>query len=93
MVGWLAVSRAGHDKGTFYLIIKEDSTSVYLVDGVFKTCAAPKKKNKKHIQPIHRGVTVDELEQILRNPADADTAIKRCIKVNAKQNDKEIMYV
>ena len=83
MVGWLAVSRAGHDKDTFYLIIKEDSSSVYLADGVYKTCAAPKKKNKKHIQPIHRGMTPEELEAILKNPADADTAVKRCIKLNS----------
>ena len=85
MVGWLAVSRAGHDKDNFYLIIKEESSSVYLVDGVYKTCAAPKKKNKKHIQPIHKGFSAEELENILKNQADADTVIKRCIKLNCKQ--------
>jgi len=84
MVGWLAVSRAGHDKDTFYLIIKEESNSVYLADGVYKTCAAPKKKNKKHIQPIHKGLTQEELQKVLENPADADTVIKRCIKMNCK---------
>ena len=84
MVGWLAVSRAGHDKDAFYLIIKEEGNSVYLADGVYKTCAAPKKKNKKHIQPIHRGLTPEELASALANPADADTVIKRCIKLNSK---------
>lgn len=80
MVGQLAVSRAGHDKDTLYLVIGEEKACVYLADGIFKTYASPKKKNKKHIQPIQGGLTAKEMESLAVNPADADTKIKRCIK-------------
>lgn len=81
MVGQLAFSRAGHDKDTLYLIIREEETCVYLADGILKTYASPKKKNKKHIQPVHGGLTGKEMEALAKNPADADTKIKRCIRV------------
>ncbi|MDO4333766.1 MAG: KOW domain-containing RNA-binding protein [Eubacteriales bacterium] len=81
MIGQLAISRAGHDKDVLYLIVREDEKYVYLADGILKTYAAPKKKNKKHIQPIHSGLSEKEMENLAANPADADTKIKRCIKV------------
>ena len=52
MVGFLASSRAGHDKDKVYVIIKEDTEYVWLADGKYKTAAKPKKKRKKHIQII-----------------------------------------
>lgn len=52
-VGNLAQSIAGHDQGKIFLIIKEETDYVYLVDGVTRTIENPKKKNKKHIQPIY----------------------------------------
>lgn len=80
MVGQLALSRAGHDKDTLYLIVREEETCVYLADGILKTYASPKKKNRKHIQPIHSGFSETEIAALAENPADADTKIKRCIK-------------
>ena len=52
MIGMLAVSKAGHDKRKIYVITGEDDEYVYLADGRKRTVAAPKKKNKKHIQII-----------------------------------------
>lgn len=46
LTGMYAYSKAGHDKGTLYLIIKEDKESVTLCDGLLKTIEHPKKKNK-----------------------------------------------
>lgn len=60
MIGKFATSKAGHDKTKLYVIIKEDSEYVYLVDGDLKTLEKPKKKSKKHIQIINR---VDEIIQ------------------------------
>lgn len=81
MVGQLAISRAGHDKDALYLIVREEEKYVYLADGILKTHASPKKKNKKHIQPIHSGFSEKEMKELADNPADADTKIKRCLKV------------
>ena len=52
MIGFLASSKAGHDKDKVYVIIKEDTEYVWLADGKIKTVEKPKKKRKKHIQII-----------------------------------------
>ena len=52
MTGFLASSKAGHDKDKIYVIIKEDTEYVWLADGRIKTVEQPKKKRKKHIQVI-----------------------------------------
>ncbi|MBQ7839026.1 MAG: hypothetical protein IJ390_00840 [Lachnospiraceae bacterium] len=91
MVGKLAVSLAGHDKDTLYLIIKEEGDSIYLVDGVYKKYAAPKKKNRRHIQPVSWGITEDQLRELAQNPADADTKIKKYLKTFSER--KEGKYV
>ena len=52
MTGMFATSKAGHDKGNVYFIIREDEEYVYLVDGKIRTLDKPKRKNKKHIQII-----------------------------------------
>ena len=74
MIGMLAVSKAGHDKRKIYVITGEDDEYVYLADGRKRTVAAPKKKNKKHIQIIRKIQT--------ERPTDGyrDLEIKRTIK-------------
>ena len=54
MMGWLASSKAGHDKDVVYIIVKEEDEYVYLADGKVRTLENPKKKNKKHIQIIRK---------------------------------------
>ena len=74
MIGMLAVSRAGHDKETTYVIIGEEDEYVYLADGQTRTVDRPKKKNKRHIQVIKK-IQLDK-------PSDGfnDLEIKRTIK-------------
>ena len=48
--GMLAVSKAGHDKGRLYVVIKADQEYVYLADGKNRSVCQPKKKKQKHIQ-------------------------------------------
>lgn len=52
MIGFLAYSLAGHDKGKIYLVIGETENYVYVADGQIRPIDTPKKKNKKHIQLI-----------------------------------------
>lgn len=75
MIGMLAVSKAGHDRGTTYVIIGEESEYVYLADGQVRGVDKPKKKNKKHIQVIKK--------MQMEKPEDgfADLEIKRTIKM------------
>lgn len=54
MIGQFVISKAGHDKGEIYVIVAEEKDFVYLSDGRLKLPEKPKKKRKKHIQPITR---------------------------------------
>ena len=53
-MGMLAKSKAGHDKNNVYIVIGEEDRYVYLADGEVRTWEKPKKKKKKHVQPIGR---------------------------------------
>ena len=53
MIGQLAASRAGHDKDTVYVIVGQKDDFVYVCDGKRKLPDAPKKKRRKHVQPIN----------------------------------------
>ena len=63
--GQLVVSRAGHDKGTFYIINDIQGEYAFLVDGKYKTLLKPKKKKIKHIQYL-----ADYCEKLGKNPRD-----------------------
>ncbi len=48
----LAISRAGHDKDTLYVVLDGDDTYAWLADGKRRRLDAPKKKKWKHVQVI-----------------------------------------
>lgn len=54
IVGMLATSKAGHDKDSVYVIIREDGEYIYVADGQNRTVDRPKRKNKKHVQLIKK---------------------------------------
>lgn len=54
IVGMLATSKAGHDKDSVYVILREEGEYVYIADGAGRTTEKPKRKNKKHIQLIKK---------------------------------------
>lgn len=51
--GCPARSLAGHDKDRYYMILSVDGDWVFLADGRRKTQEKPKRKKKKHIQPVN----------------------------------------
>jgi len=79
--GMFARSLAGHDKGRLYLIIKTEDEYVYLTDGSLRPLSKPKRKNRRHIQPICR---VMEGWDPART---GDTEIKRAIKLAKKEEE------
>lgn len=66
MVGKIAVSMAGHDKGKAYVIVREDAEYVYLCDGRLKLLEKAKKKKKKHIA-LNKSFSTGEIEEKLRS--------------------------
>ena len=90
MTGNMAASKAGHDKGGLYIIIREDEEYVYLCDGRLKKLANPKRKNKKHIQIIETDVD-KELKNRLQNGEDGrDEEIRRAVKLYEMKDHKQI---
>ena len=80
-VGNLAQSIAGHDKNEIFVIIKEEGEYVYLSDGRGRSLRKPKRKNKKHIQPIYyRNELLSEIK--------SDEDIKRVIQLFKKEVEK-----
>jgi len=75
-IGMLAKSKAGHDKGHVYVILKEDNAYVYLVDGAIRRMENPKKKKKKHVQIICEKHELSKID---------DVGIKRILKLFDKE--------
>lgn len=81
MIGKFATSKAGHDKNTMYVIIKEEGEYVFLCDGKFKTMNHLKKKSKKHIQMIQKTVGEEILNRLYKEEKVFDHEIKYAIKI------------
>ena len=79
MVGQFATSKAGHDKDTLYVIVAEEGDFVELSDGRLKPVENPKRKKRKHIQPINETVD-EELLQALKQKNIANEQIKYALK-------------
>lgn len=84
----LAISKSGHDKGSIYVIIKEEADMYYLVDGKLKTLEKPKKKNKKHIQIIKK-LPKEVTEVFTQKENFRNEEIKRAIKLYRKSGGIE----
>lgn len=90
MIGQLAASKAGHDKGTLYVIIGEEDEFVYLCDGRLKLPDKPKKKRIKHIQRINRFVDGELLGRLQKGETVYAEEIKYALK---QYKQMEEMYV
>jgi len=77
--GMLAKSKAGHDEGNVYIIVETDKDFLYLADGKIRTLDRPKRKKRKHVQPILKKYNVSGAD---------DTAIKRILKEWNKEEEK-----
>lgn len=76
-----ATAKAGHDKNRIYIIVKEEGEYVYISDGIVRTIQNPKKKNKKHIQPICKYVCEGIIERLKTGQLIQNEEIKREIKL------------
>lgn len=81
MTGKFVRSKAGHDKDQVYVVIREEGDFFYLCDGNKKLLDGPKKKRKKHCQPI-----------LCEMPSDISTneAIKKSIKDYVRKETSDV---
>ena len=75
--GMLAISRAGHDKDTLYVVLTYDDTYVWLADGRRRLLASPKKKKWKHVQVI-RHLPEEILAQM--SSIELDAHVRKILK-------------
>ena len=80
MIGQFVISKAGHDKGEIYVIVAEEKDFVYLSDGRLKLPEKPKKKRKKHIQPITRTLEDTLTDQLKAGESVQAEKIKYAIR-------------
>lgn len=85
MIGNFAASKAGHDKGKYYVIVGEEGDFVYLCDGRLKPLAEPKKKRRKHIQIINHMVSPELALKLTGHGKVQDEEIKYEIKQYLKE--------
>lgn len=81
MTGMFAVSRAGHDKGQMYVVIREDDDFAYLADGKIRKLENPKKKKKKHLQIVKTDTDKVLQEKIVNGQIIYNEEIKRAVKL------------
>ena len=81
----LAISMAGHEKGQTFVVVKEDETYCYLVNGTTRLIEKPKKKKKIHLQLI-KNIPSEVLDEIQDKEALDDITIKRILKVYNRRN-------
>ena len=81
--GMLAISKAGHDKDSWYVVLKIEGNYAYLVNGKTKTLDAPKKKKLMHLQPVN---VIPELlqEKIDSGKQWINEDVKRVLKLVKK---------
>ena len=80
MIGQFVTSKAGHDKGTLYVVTGEEGDFVYLCDGRLKLLEAPKKKRRRHIQIVNSTVEEGLRERLAAGGPVRDEEIKYAIK-------------
>ena len=78
--GCIIKSRAGRDKGKYFMVYSFDGGEyVYLVDGVLRKLAAPKKKKVKHID--HTGQVLETLGQKIQQEMKIfDAEVRRALE-------------
>ncbi len=81
LIGRYAVSKAGHDEETVYLVVGHKENYLLLCDGKYKTLEKPKKKSSKHVQVLNISVGEPVYSKLLKNEKIFDHEIKYAIKL------------
>ncbi len=71
-IGMMVFSKAGHDKGRYYVIVKLDGDFAYIADGALRKIDNPKKKKFMHLSFTKTVFSPQDLE--------TDTKLRKAIK-------------
>ncbi len=88
LIGRFALSKAGHDKGKYYVIVDTDDRFCYLCDGKYHTLQKCKKKSLKHISICNAVVPDEVYERLLKKEKIFDHEMKYAIKMQEKRKEE-----
>ncbi|MGN1458138.1 MAG: KOW domain-containing RNA-binding protein [Acutalibacteraceae bacterium] len=60
--GMVVRSKAGHDKGSFFVVLKVENDIAYIIDGKSRTATKPKKKKLIHLSPTYTVLDEQSME-------------------------------
>ncbi len=87
LIGRFAISKAGHDSETVYLIMAEDDKNLYLTDGICHPLDKPKKKNKKHVQVMNKTAGEPVFGRLYNKEKIFDHEVRYAIKTAAGKEE------
>ena len=82
----LAISKAGHDKGTVYVVLEADDVYFWLADGKRRLLENPKKKKQMHVQVV-KHLPAELLSQMQSITLDAH--VRKILKSFLKNSESE----
>ena len=83
VIGGVAQSVAGRDKGRLYLIVGAEGEKLLLADGKYRQFSKPKVKNKKHVRllPVFHA----EIAERIGLGKDENSEIRAALKAAAEE--------
>ena len=81
--GMMAISKAGHDKSSWYVVLGIEGEYAFLVNGTTKKMENPKKKKLKHLQPVLE-VPENLQEKLQCGKSWTNEEVKRALKLAVK---------
>ncbi len=85
--GQLVCSKAGHDKGRIYLVLRQEAERVFLTDGKHRPLDRAKPKNIRHLKIIEANIAKDLLEKIAHpgDPGSKNAHIRAALALYEKE--------
>lgn len=78
-IGQAVVSRAGHDRGTAYVITAVEEPFVFIADGDLRKQTNPKKKKCMHLEAYPKKGS-NGMDPLMRGEQVTDAAIRKYLK-------------
>lgn len=91
LIGRLVISTAGHDMGSFYVVLSQEEKFLYLSDGKYHPIEKQKKKSIKHVGVYKTYVGEELYKRIINKEEIFNHEIKYAIKM--LKDGKEEGYV
>ncbi len=60
--GMIVRSKAGHDKGSFFVVLRVENDMAYIIDGAARNAQKPKKKKWIHLSPTKTVLSEQSME-------------------------------